>query len=445
MVDTYGFDVAFACTLEAINAQLRANLSRTDLTVTYSGQDSTDRATVTLNGKWEPWQMIAGGSNRLLRFSVPFKSGTLVIDCPAIGKSNATYQLDQVSVQVELQLAWLDDGGATGTGSGANNKLVFSLVSKGMSTGDTTSGAVSPYGVTDPANHLDELAHEILEDVIADVLIANRNKTSHIFATIETNSQEDAPWLTPIRWDYFYQQPDSGAPVLCVLAVLSDRPLPTAAFDSSVLAAGGNTFIVVSNLMFLTHGVLPGLPAVYGGGTFAVEKSSDSTGSIVNQGSINTATTSWGADTYYPHIDSFSLSISGSNVITRIAGACDITGLAGAYITFSGTETATSNYSPNSQLLTFGAPTGSITSEKHIAWYDYLFGALSGGLGLVIIDTVITAVTATVTDGVGKAVQQTGTTALGGLVVSMCKWSGSNTTQIAGGLSSAFWIAGNSS
>jgi hypothetical protein len=442
-MDTYGYDLVFASTLDCVNKQLAAAFAGMDASFSYDGTDSTTSAVIAVKGKWGAWALTKGGSNKLLRFRLPIASGSMRISCAALGLDNVENDLAGVTVEVELQLGWLGGGSSSARGSGGNTNLVFSLVTRGAKAGDTTVGAVTAVSLDDPSGRLTLVARSVLVDVIADILIANRAKVNYVFAQLNPVPPSSESWLSPVRWDYFYQESQSGPAVLCVLSVLTDRELPPPAFDSSVLSPDSDAFLILSNETFLRHAVMPGLPAAYNGAQFTYQAIDQTHGQVVNNGHINTKTTSWGADTYYPYIDSFTLVVDGSVVRTTLSGRCDITGLSGAYITFSGSGAATCSYDPSTQAISFSAPTANIDSEKHIPWYDWVLGALSGGVGIAIIDGVIAAVTDSVRDGIAGAVQTTAASGLGIVTASTCTWGGKRLTPIAGGLAGCFWIRGN--
>ncbi|MCA5894860.1 TULIP family P47-like protein [Isoptericola sp. NEAU-Y5] len=447
MVDTYGFDAAYASTVDTANRALDTWFGKQPpLRLHYDGSDTADQAKIALSSACRPWQIVRGGSNKLLRFAVPLASGTLEVEAPSQGIDHASFDLGGVSVVVEVQLGWFPHGPeqtAAGSGGGTARALALNLSTRGAGVGDSTPGAVTTVSVSDPGNKLSELGSAVLAEVFPDVLIAHRADVGHVFATLVPVPDGADAWMNPTAWDYFYQESSQGPAVLCVLTVVTGRTLPaTSAFDASVLVAGADRFAVVSGLQLLTHGLLPALPKAFGGGTFAVTPTSDTTATIVNVGPVRTRTTSWGADTYYPHIDSYALSIDGSDVVTAVQGRCDITGLADAYITFSGTKTAAMSYSPDTGALSTGSPSGRIDSSKHIPWYDWVFGALSGGIGIAIIDGVISAVTDTVTASVADAVSTSLDASIASTALAVCDWAGPRTDPTAGGLSGALWLAG---
>jgi len=93
-MDTYGFDLVFACTLTAVNKML------TDAFLEMNTSFLWSEGGVDIEGEFGAWNLMPKGSNKLLRCRVPFKKGTIRID-------QQEYQLDGCTVLVEIQLGWL--------------------------------------------------------------------------------------------------------------------------------------------------------------------------------------------------------------------------------------------------------------------------------------------------------------------------------------------------
>jgi hypothetical protein len=114
---TYGFDYAFALSIDAVNAILRRNLAGVAMSVHYTTLDEDTGSTITLSGKLAPWQIVRGGQNTLLNVNVPFGEGSLTRTGGAL-KGN--YDLSGVTVELQLSLGWMGAGDAQqGSGSGA--------------------------------------------------------------------------------------------------------------------------------------------------------------------------------------------------------------------------------------------------------------------------------------------------------------------------------------
>ena len=54
-MNTYGFDYAFALSVDAVNAILKRNLAGVAMNVHYTTKDEDTGSTITLTGKLAPW------------------------------------------------------------------------------------------------------------------------------------------------------------------------------------------------------------------------------------------------------------------------------------------------------------------------------------------------------------------------------------------------------
>ncbi len=121
---TYGYDYSFGLKIEKINDILKNNLAGTDITLEYQDKDKETGSEITIEAKMAPWQIIKGGSNTLVRFSLPISQGTMTV---AGGAISGQYDLAGVSAAVEVSLSWVGPGGIQqAEGSGDKTKLIFS-------------------------------------------------------------------------------------------------------------------------------------------------------------------------------------------------------------------------------------------------------------------------------------------------------------------------------
>lgn len=262
---TYNFDYTYALSIDSVNEILQQNLASIDLEVSYSKQ--TSDSSLTLTGKLAPWSIVTGGSNQLLRFNVPFSSGTLTITESAFG--TFSYDLAGTIVQIEANLGWLGAGSSPNSqGNSGSTGLVFNFQSSNL---PGTQGNVSAYQVIDPSGKLQK-AEQILRDIMPDLLVQNKSKLQSIFAQINPTPQNMGSWLTPKCWDYYYAE-SGGKGYLCFLCMISDHPLPSAlGFDTSIfsLSPNANTFFSISREMFLRNVILPALQQTFSGSSFSV-------------------------------------------------------------------------------------------------------------------------------------------------------------------------------
>lgn len=432
---SFGYDLAYACTIDKINSQFVDYFNNTKVTMTYEGVDSTTQSPITLNCEMGPWEIVKGGSNRVLFVNMPIKSGTFTV-------SSSSYDLSTVSVIVAMQLGWVGSGSVSAAGEGDNTNLVFDMQEPGEVGSDPDSGQVSVRSVSDPNEHLTELAETIFSTEFATILISNQSNVSAILAQIETTPPNSAEWMKPMKWDYQYVEPSSGIAVLAILSVFTDRDLPPqTGFDTNILVEGHDFYVILSQPQVLQNLIQPGLPEAFGSGTSASDfayhptdgESVPETGYIQNTNEISTDTAKWAATTYYPKLSLYKITISSADVQTKFEGHCDITGLANAYITYDGLSTTTGSFDSSSHSITFSTPSTSINSQKHIPWYDWLGG--------IVIDPIIIAITNQVEDNVKEAVSNSIPTVTAE-VTNTVKWMGTTAVANDGGLEDAIWYRG---
>ena len=114
---TYNFDYTYALAIDTVNEILQKNLAQSDLEVSYSIQ--TANSNLTLSGKLAPWSIATGGSNQLLRFNIPFMSGTLTVEGSVFGSFSC--DLTGAIVRIEANLGWLGPGSSTTSQGNSNN------------------------------------------------------------------------------------------------------------------------------------------------------------------------------------------------------------------------------------------------------------------------------------------------------------------------------------
>ncbi|WP_417356403.1 TULIP family P47-like protein [Flavobacterium sp.] len=281
---TYGYDYSFALSTDEVNKILKDNLENIDFELKYSGKDSQSGSTITLDGKMAPWQIIKGGQNSLLRFSVPFSDGFMSIEGPI---SNS-YDLTNVTVLIEVTLGWVGSGDIQETkGSGSLTKLIFSPT---MTNDPDTSGYVAVVNVLDPDKRLDTIGTGLIRTYTANILFENKDKINFIFADVFPKPNNVGSWLTPYKWQYYYSTGKSYD-ALCFLCLLSDKAWPESpAFDSETLTEGNNSVILVSQEAFFQHVVLPSIKDTFPGGNFNLNVSTDESCTITNKGDFNVKT-----------------------------------------------------------------------------------------------------------------------------------------------------------
>lgn len=446
---TYGYDYAFAVSVDEVNKILADNLKNVDLELTYSGTDPQSGSTIKLDAKMAPWQIIKGGQNSLLRFSMPLSSGQLSIQGPLSNQ----YDLSQVTVLIEVTLGWLGSGDTQETtGSGDITKLIFSPTG----TQDSTQpGYVAVINILDPDNHLDTVGMGLLRTYTINVLVDNQDKINYIFADVFPKPSGVGSWLTPYKWIYYYATGQSYD-ALCFLCQLSDKPWPASpAFESSALTDGSNATILISQESFFNNVVLPSIRSAFPGGTFSLSVHSDesclinSTGDFsvkTNQGTITansfTVTTSDSGN-------GLKMVASGGGPLKFFFGLGD---LPDASYSWSCQNTNALQFSNNN--ITFLTDSHPITQhDQTIHWYDWLILAAVGitslpGLISVIVDSINDFSDGVNNVGIGTINSNLGNAVSGSVVnlANLISWStknGQNFSSTRAGLNGALYVYGN--
>lgn len=266
---TYGFDYAFALSVDQVNQTLKKNLSGISMTVYYETVDADTGSTIVLDASLAPWQIVRGGQNTLLNFSVPFADGSLVLKGGALP---GNYNLQGVSVAMQISLAWMGAGDQQeATGSGDVTKLAFN---PSNTTNPANPGYVASLTVSDPNHHLDTVATGLIKTYMAAALVANKQKLQYIFANVNPTPANLQSWLRPVKWLYFYLETPSLS-FLSFLCMLTDAPFPQPAFDSSALDGSSNSVLLISAEAFFANVVLPGVKAAFPHGSFTLSCQND--------------------------------------------------------------------------------------------------------------------------------------------------------------------------
>ena len=386
---TYGYDYSFAISTEEVNKILLFNLQKLDLELKYSGTDPESGAVITLDAKMNPWQIIKGGQNSLLRFSMPLFDGYLAIEGPI---SNS-YDLENVTVLIEVTLGWLGTSDTQETtGSGDITKLVFSPTS---TTDPDNPGYVAVVNILDPDKHLDTIGLGLLRSYTSNILFENRDKINYIFADVFPKPGKVASWLSPYKWIYYYSTGKSYD-ALCFLCNLTDKKWPVSpAFDSTALVPDNNSIILVSQESFFQNVVLPSIKSAFSTGNFSIDVSTDESCLIHNNGDFDVKTKKGNITT-----SSFKLTVSdsgnGLKTITSGGGPLKfffgLGKLPNASYSWSCQNTNQLQYS--NSTITFLGDSNPITHhDQDIPWYDWLILVAVGitslpGLISVIVDSI---------------------------------------------------------
>ncbi|WP_373504787.1 TULIP family P47-like protein [Aestuariivirga sp.] len=434
-MDTYGWDVVVACAVERLNALLKLQFTSTPATLSYSDPSSQ----TTLQATFDPWRIVAGGSDRKLHIEMPIKTGSL--DSPFVSA-----KLDGVVVLASVELDFVSN--AAGTAS----NLTFNFSSVASQAGDPTKGSIyivnpDTSGVLlkqDPT----KTAATALHDFIPLCLIASKASLNYVFTTLNLTPAGAGSWLTPHSPAYVFVAGSGGtAGYLAVLSMVSAAAaVPSARdVDPGLCTANSDIAIAYAGPVFLQNVIMGQLPSSFTGAI--AQNFQMSGGKINNNGPLLCKPVRWGLTDYTPVLVSMVVGISASNITSAATGIFDITGLKDSYVTFSASVSLSCSYDAASGKLSLTPTAAPVTNhDTHIPWWIYVLAApamltVAGPIVIVIVDAVIGGVTASVSNSVSN---NAGNLALGDWSAQAIVFPGADKWSVTeAALSDAFYMRCN--
>ncbi|MFW5436835.1 TULIP family P47-like protein [Paenibacillus apiarius] len=415
-MNTYGWDIIYVNSNEGINKQLQKYMNENKITFTYEDENTFVSLT------FDNWEIVPGGSSKLLRMKALVQEGELTF----MGQRTL---LHGICPLFEVQLGFFDDKNESSI-----QKLMFNFQVKGEKEGDQREGAITV--VNPDINHVfaeGSMIYTLLKLTLADMFIANKEKISYIFAQL--NISPDIPWMQPKKYKYSYYSPTSSKDkgFLSVLSVVTNRDISglTEGIDGSILDNNHDSFLVLSERLFLEHIIMPELPNSFGNGTtknhFTFEGTSNTSGVIKNSRNINCGSVRWGLIDYYPVLTELKIQVEGNSLRMKAAGNCDITGLASSYVTFEVETKNTFYFNKASKKIEFKADSNpKVSYERHIPWWIWILG-----IAAPIVDVIIHFVTDAISGSVAGNIKIDTNTSIGELRSEVVKWSGMDEEEIA--------------
>ncbi|QOS99898.1 TULIP family P47-like protein [Brevibacterium sp. JNUCC-42] len=424
ILNTYGWDVVHVGTIDFMNKQLKKYMNDNKITFTYVDENTS----VTLT--FDNWEIVPGGASKLLRVKTLVKEGELIF------MGNST-KIDDICPVLELQLGFFQQSNT--------QKLAFNFLVKGEREGDQREGAVTVIDpdinkVFSPGN----MVYTFLKLTLADMFINNKGRVSHIFA--ELNGSTSISWMKPEKYKYSYYSPTNNPEkgFLVIFSVVTNRDISTLpeSIDGAILDNNHDSFLVLSEKLFLEHIVMPELPNSFGHGAtinhFRFESTSPTTGVIKNTRDLGAAPVRSGLIDYYPVFTNLNIKVEGNKLHMKASGKCDVTGLPGGYISFDVEAKYSFSYDRNNKRIQFNLDsTPKVHTEQHIPAWVWV-------TGLVWIGIIYGMVSA-LESSLATALRINLNTNIGKLKADVVRWSGMDQEEITDCvLDVAFCIKGTS-
>ncbi len=385
-MDLHGWDIAYALSIDKVNKALANNNGTIPQTFSFDEQG------IEMRGTFGAWQIVTGGSGKLLRMNFPISSGTFSMP----GQGEAT--LDGVTLVAEIDLTLLPDGAD-------KKKLAFNMkaVAKNGAIGP---GLVYPINLLDPKHHLNTEQHSLVYSLLPGYLVEHAAQVSFVFANVNFAKPASNSWLAPIESDYAYVGKNDGSSFLAILSVTSQRDISglERTLDPNVVTGTNNAGILISSDLFLQNVILPSMPQSFPGTSQNNFFFSNHT--IHNRGTLPGPDAKAGAITYHPKITEVSTNISGGNLKTHIAGNADLH--ANITMTYSIDTSYSTRFNADAQEVSFvqnGTPSSS--HHAHIPWYLYFLGPIPDIIISIVVPIIADSIASTLKDAAGSSITKT--------------------------------------
>ncbi|KEI94980.1 P-47 protein (plasmid) [Clostridium botulinum A2B3 87] len=315
-MNTYGWDIVYGCSKRVVNKHLEDYITKNKVEFLYSNTAKKQEIKMVFDN----WEIINGGSSNFLRIKTPIKEGYFKV-------KNTTIDLSGVNPVLEIKLDFFNDI------SNPNIKeLKFNF---GSESNDDIKIIVS-----DLNGKLQEEDEFYFNKLLINAFIQNEKQISYIFASLNVTS--DIEWMNPKQFKFVYYSPtDNSAGYLFILSVVTNRDISKLStnVDGNILGNNSEVGLLISEKLFLQNLVLPKLSSNMGSNitsnNFKVISTSDTTGRIANNSTLNWYGLKVGLIWYYPKINNFSMELfEGNKLKIQLSGLVRLTGLERVYAKF---------------------------------------------------------------------------------------------------------------
>lgn len=388
---TYGWDTVNCLRLPLVNEVLAKSSYPTHLRADLNPAENW-----TIDTNYGPWQIASGGSGAILMMELPLTSATLTI-----GSNRLAFTDGWVRIALKLRFVPQPPPALLDAASTEGEPDIDNLVAdaKGRSADDPAVVIHDvDYGSATPTDEQKAL----FEASIAQLLNANLNAFTHVFAAVNLNQKADEEhfaWLKPSYTSYaYFQGLDDASSYFAVLNQTGGHSPDglTNQISASAIPDGMNSSILISTELFVQQMVFPGITRAFPNAdaeTFSVSKN----GKVIEANKkVRLAPVRVGAIDYTPYMTYFRLQVVGDEIQMQSKVSIDISPGIVAYVDASYFYAIGLVEKPDGTMtLDFEESSPSLVTS----WYDVAFWVTMTQLVVSIIGAVIGAVA-------GEAIKQ---------------------------------------
>lgn len=385
-MQTFGWDTVFVINTDRVNAALAAH--KNQLLMEFDGSLGAE-AGISATGKFNAWEIVQGGSGKILYLNLPILEGVLKVgDGFVLSRMEDVpheVSLAGISVVMAIQLEMLP---RTSGAPADSNYLDLRFDIRQVGTGNPGPGLITPVTVLDPAGRLSQADKAFLLAVLAEFLVANSAKVEYVFASINLVPPTSNSWLAPVKSDYAYLDKSGYGSYLAVLSVAEERDISELPrmIDQNAISQGKAASFLVSRGLFLKNVIQPYLPAAYSTvpSSFRFDQASQS---IRNNGQFNTQSVKVGAITYYPRIDQLTVTTNAEGLSTHIEGYCSL--YAGISMKFAIRTKNKAAFNSADKTISFLPDHNPDSSHNaNIPWYYWFLGPIAVAITELVVKII---------------------------------------------------------
>lgn len=390
-MNTFGWDTVYVVNIAKANNALAA---RQDQLIISFETSEVDQIQVKTKGKFSRWEIVEGGSGSILYLKLWIGEGNLEINFTQPKSVSLVGTSLVVAVQLQLlpgQIQRTED-------------LHFHITRVGQQGQPPQPGAITPVVLHDNSRQLTVAEIALLQAALLNYIVANTQKISFVFATINLVPPSSNSWLTPFQSAYAYADRINGSGALAILSVTTNRNITSLPrqIDNTALSINYDATYGISSELFLTHVLMPTLPSSFRPGTtlssFAVRNNA-----VINTRNIGMNGIQYGLTTYYPEITELSIQTNGSGLFSTYRGYVDM--YYGIKMTFYIRTDNKVVFNPITKAIAFQPdPNPSSSHNVDIPWYLYFLGLIVVAVIQILVKVISDEIAKSLTRDIGEQI-----------------------------------------
>jgi hypothetical protein len=390
-MNTFGWDTVYVVNIAKANNALAA---RKDQLIISFETSEVDQIQVKAKGQFSRWEIVEGGSGSILHLKLWIGEGNLEINLTQPKSVSLVGTSLVVAVQLQLLPSQIQ----------RTEDLRFHITRVGQQGQPPQPGAIAPVALHDNSGQLTLAERALLQAALLDYIVANAQKISFVFATINLVPPSTNSWLTPVRSAYAYANRIGGSGALAILSVTTNRNISNLPLqiDNTALSPNYDATYAISSELFLRHVLMPTLPSAFRSGTtlssFAMRNNA-----IINTRNIGMNGIKYGLTTYYPEITELSIQTNGSGLFSTYKGYVDM--YYGIKMTFSVRTDNKVVFNRSTKTIAFQPdPNPSSSHSVDIPWYLYFLGLIVVAVIQILVKVISDDIANSLTRDIGEKI-----------------------------------------